>query len=113
MLKRILCPREGCEGIIAHITGTRMVSIKRSNQRFQIIGSDYSLIATCPYSTCPAEVSIICKNGIIDETLLKIEKQDLNLDNKKNGEIKNNIEGGTGESGEDKDKSKKNKKVKK
>lgn len=82
-VKYIRCPSEGCKGIIAHMTG-KMVSIRRSRQHFQILGNDYSVIATCPFMNCNTRVSIICRDGKIDTSLLKLE--DPNLSNKKDGE---------------------------
>src|SRR5690606_4868841 len=77
---KVMCPRPNCEGIVAHIYGEKMVSIKRSKNIIQNLGEDWNMIVTCPFKDCPTRTSIICEGGKIKLDNLKILKEEDNLD---------------------------------
>lgn len=81
MAKKIICnlpnrdgnPDEKCTGVIAHMISPRMIQIGRQGkQKFSIVGSNWSTLATCPKDG--REHSIVCTNGIIDESTLHLEE---------------------------------------
>jgi hypothetical protein len=74
--KKVMCPREGCQGIIAYIYGERLTSVKRSKQLTETVGRDYVLISTCPFKECHTRTSIVCQDGKIRLDNLKIMKEE-------------------------------------
>lgn len=79
--KKVICPRPNCKGVVAHIYGDNMVSVKRSNNIIQNLGRDYNMVLTCPFKDCPTRTSIICSDGKIKEDNLKfLDEEEPNLD---------------------------------
>lgn len=81
MAKKILCnlpnrdgnPEERCTGVLAHMISPRMIQIGRQGkQKFSILGSNWSAMVTCPKDS--REHSIVCNNGVIDESTLTLEE---------------------------------------
>lgn len=59
-MKKIKC--SVCKrGIVAHFTG-KMISMKRSKERFTITGDNFNILATCPYCGEPNTMNFNIKN---------------------------------------------------
>jgi hypothetical protein len=82
---RVMCPRPGCNGIVAHIISEEMMNIKRSKNVIQTYGSDWGQILTCPIKDCTIRTSIICEGGKIKLDRLKIADDTLPVTEPKDG----------------------------
>jgi hypothetical protein len=96
----VYCPNtdkhpKGSKGVIARIYGEMMVSVKRSKHRIQIVGKEYTVLATCPYFfTCGTIVPIPVKDGKVVTDNLQIEEmpEDIILVDDKNDKAKDSKE---------------------
>jgi hypothetical protein len=70
---RIKCSKKNCTGIIAHASENGLIEIKRKDQLFKIIGSEFSILASCPNTDCQETLAIhingkkLQKDGLIIE----------------------------------------------
>lgn len=88
--KKVICPREGCQGIVAYIYGDRLSSVKRTKQLHEIVGKDYVLVTTCPFKDCLTRTTIVCQDGKIrlDNLQFKEEEEENKTEDKEDDKKK-------------------------
>jgi len=84
MTETIKCLKGGCVRIVAHKNG-KLISMKRGDHHFQMLGNNYSLIATCPDKECATRTSIIMKDGKLNSDDLEVNPLN-KISKKKDGE---------------------------
>lgn len=84
--RKVLCNRSGCQGIIAHIHGKNMVELKRGKTLIDVVGKDYTLVASCPYKDCSNRQPIIVKEGEISEQNLIIKPLEKDVEKQEENE---------------------------
>ena len=82
MLK-ILCNKKDCRGIVAYATKRGYVEVLRKQNRsdktaVRITGQDYTVLANCHNTFCNEFTQIEVKNGVLNESNLRIKKEENN-----------------------------------